>query len=122
MEEFKDYFHLAYGYTKAMNFKTSAYIGLKVLARAYKEGIINENDVCYFMTLPGFEQLMDNATLKRNESFRKNNKEFMEIVNRIIDKVIETEINRGEAPSRLSPLAGKINRCYSYNFAKLCVR
>ena len=36
-EEFKDYFHLAYGYTKAMNFKTSAYIGLKVLARAYKE-------------------------------------------------------------------------------------
>lgn len=119
-EEFKDYFHLAYGYTKAMNFKTSAYIGLKVLARAYKEGIINENDVCYFMTLPGFEQLMDNATLKRNESFRKNNKEFMEIVNRIIDKVIETEINRGEAPSRLSPLAGKINRCYgSYNFAKI---
>ena len=72
------------------------------------------------MTLPGFEQLMDNATLKRNESFRKNNKEFMEIVNRIIDKVIETEINRGEAPSRLSPLAGKINRCYgSYNFAQI---
>jgi hypothetical protein len=117
---FEKYFTLVVAYTKAVDYKTSAYIYLEDLVRAFDIGLIGEDDICFYYTRPGLGEYMHSSTYPNKEwqALVRKNSEYYKVVSRIIDKVISAELQRGEAPTALSGIASKIRTCYGIgNFA-----
>lgn len=113
-EAFKKFFALLAAYMSAIKYKSTEFMHLSVLVRAFKIGLIGEDDICFYFTRPRLADYMHTSTHRSNElnNMVKSCPEFFKVVNRIIDKAISAELNRGEVSSAMSGLASRIDVCY----------
>lgn len=111
--EFSRYFGLSCAYLKATHYQYGTYLPIATLVRAYRSDILGEDDVCFFLTRPKLRHLLYSATGQREDGmrFRRENSDLIPIVERVVDRIIDVELNRGEVPTTLSALAGQIGRC-----------
>ncbi|MHB1454882.1 MAG: DUF5724 domain-containing protein [Saccharofermentanales bacterium] len=108
--------------TAKVRFAEDDFLPFEHLARAYESGFLTRDDLCFLMTRPGLAGLMRVASDPQNkpDTLRKLYPSVFAVLNDIIDHVIRIECLRGELPSALSRLAGKIRRSYgASNFAQI---
>ncbi len=108
-ESFKDFFTIKYNFYKNAEYK-SINMEFKDFKRAFDLGLVNKNEI--------YKELMERpsspnniATLTNSKLSEYLNNHFIkeEIVPKVINKVIEIEIKRGDLQTEVSGLACKIN-------------
>ena len=115
-ESFKEFFKIKYNFYKNSEYKNNL-ISLEDFKRAFDLGLVDENEI--------YKELMERASSPNNIDLVTSVKriEFLEghciikeIVPKVISRIIEIEIKRGELGTNVSKLASKIRYFEGMNY------
>ncbi len=119
-DQFNGYFDICYAFYKASDYKASTFCNLRVLetadyGKAFEFGIISENEllleICGRQSSPLH---ISNLTSDTYHEYKKTLpfKALHESAAKAIKRIVSMELLRGEMPTCVSDLAGKIHKCF----------
>lgn len=119
-EEFEIYFNIAYSFYKSTNYKSGWYESSCTLytadfGHAFGLGLIDENELLFELCgRPASPQHMKNLTNSNLYRYKETlpYQQLHEIAKKVINRITEIEILRGEMTTCVTHLVANINKCY----------
>lgn len=118
-QSFREGLSILYALYKASAYKSPASLQIQDFERAYRLGLVDENEL--YAELCGRPLSKENLNIVTNDQ-RYGHKEMAdcfkirEVTQKVIDRVLEIELKRGDMTTEVSHLASKINRCTGTRF------
>ncbi len=115
-ESFKEYFFINYNYYRSSDFKERT-MSLSDIKRAYDLGIITENEIYKeLMERPESRDKINTITNPKKLEFLEGHHILKEILPKVISRIVEIEVKRGDLHTEVSQLASRINYFEGSNY------